>query len=209
MKLLFHRKQHLDWLKEQGSFRAVPSINTTWKSDKFLYHYFKPELVLREVLPHEIIIEFDGYEGHTRAEAVRLVKETCRKLSEAEFQYIVFDHEGKSPHIHIFIEGLDKLPYEKRTDYKKAFIKKYSTCPEKTDMSLCGSHLVALEYAPHFKYGREKREVLANLGLIKLEDVLKQSCRLCGLARVEYVDSRGVFYCRFCFEHSKKGEVIL
>lgn len=105
---------------------------------------------LRPISLNEIIIEFDNVE---RSEGLRLAQQTLKKLETAGVQAELYDHNGKSPHIHIKnIEGLAELSKEERETYKEAFIKFYAADPTKADYSLTrDNHLIALENAIHFK----------------------------------------------------------
>lgn len=198
-------KKHLAWLSRQGAFVAVPEVKTLWKRqrDAWLYHHYDPRLRLREVLPQEVVIEFDGYASDLDVDALReeaegLAMRTCDNLDRDRVRYIVFDHGGKSPHIHVLIDGLQDLDPAARKQYKEAFVRKYAAEPAKADLSLCGEHLIATEYALHWKYARVKREVRNMLPKHKIADVLTVPCAACGLLRCEYVDPRGVFYCSLC-----------
>lgn len=195
-------RKHLTWLASMGSFVAVPSVKTPWrrKEAEWRYRTFSPQLVLRELLPGEIVIEFDGYEGQTRAEAERLVSQTCDKLDADGLRYIVFDHGGKSPHIHLWVAGLDVIPKQQRRRYKERFIQRYAADPGKADLSLAGEHLIATEYLFHWKYNTRKVEVRNMLEKSRILGVVAVECARCGLKRSEYVDARGVLYCALCSE---------
>lgn len=195
-------RKHLSWLAGMGGFVAVPSVKTPWRKQAKAWRYrtFSPQLVLRELLPGEIVIEFDGYEGQSREEAERLVALTCDKLDADGLHYIVFDHWGKSPHIHLWVAGLEGLSKDRRRAYKEAFIRKYAGDPAKADMSLAGEHLIATEYLFHWKYNNRKSEVRNMLSKSKILGVVPVECARCGLRRSEYVDERGVLYCALCAE---------
>lgn len=195
-------KKHLSWLAGKGSFVALDSVKRPWKKERkaWLYKSFHPSHCLREMLPGEVVLEFDGYVGQTKEESRTLAHATCQRLDTASIAYIMFDHQGKSPHIHVFIEGLAELTIEQRKSYKERFVHKYSADPAKTDMSLCGEHLIACEYLHHWKYGHLKLEVRNMLVKHKIDGCLQLECARCGLRRCEYVDERGIFYCTLCVE---------
>ena len=157
------------------------------------------------MLLDEVVWEFDGYSGQSRAEADKLTKETVARLVGAGYDFIVFDHGGKSPHVHAWVDGLAILPDEERVKYKEALVKRFAADSEKVDLSLCASaHLIALEYAPHWKYGTIKRELLSRLGLSELEATWTP-CARCGVKPCGFVDVRGAFYCSACGRDALKG----
>ena len=114
----------------------------------------RQEAILREIAQDEIVIEFDTV--NDRKSAI-LVNITIRKLWNDNYNFYVYDHKGKSPHIHIYgISALDDMDSRLASFYKKEFIKKYANHPE-TDMSLTRqSQLIAFEFRSHFKYGTTK-----------------------------------------------------
>jgi hypothetical protein len=105
---------------------------------------------LREILESEIVIEFDTTDQNKAWEGINF---TAINLYNAGFIFEVFDHEGKSPHLHIHNLPITHLPKEELKTFKKVFIKTY--VPEEyldcVDFSLCGVHLVALEFCNHWK----------------------------------------------------------
>ena len=115
---------------------------------------------LREVLNDEIVIEFDmpkNYEGdiqHFRDNiSYPAINFTAINLLRNGFSFEVWDHQGKSPHIHIRNLPISQFEKDKLRQFKKFFVRKY--CAEEfldyVDFSLCGIHLVALEGTYHWK----------------------------------------------------------
>lgn len=208
-----YAKLHTKWLMSRGQeFVGVPMVNAAWQKDReaFLVRYFNPGLLLREILPCEIVVEYDGYPGHSRQDALDCMRKTTRKLAREGIAFIVFDHGGKSPHLHLWIDDLDLLDYADRTAYKEAFIRKYCDSPQKVDLSLASKHLIAFEYARHWKYNTLKFEALNHLPMAKLNDVSWDvPCALCDGFCCEWVDVRGVFYCDLCHERSAHGILLL
>lgn len=114
---------------------------------------------VRTIAPNEIVIEFDS-DDKQRVES--LVKRTIKRLHQANYSYFVFDHQGRSPHIHIpAIYGLEQLDEDLRKQYKKTFIEIYCSVwdvvyPE-VDMSMTNNGcLIAREFKPHFKHSTIK-----------------------------------------------------
>lgn len=153
-------KNKLDYLVKnwQEDIVIVPTTRSQWKKKRKQHLYMgmlHEEARLRDVLRNEIVIEFDHVNNGTGKKMIAAVK---RNLSRDRITHEVYDHEGKSPHIHVLVKGLEKLTPEHRKHYKKSFIDKYVPLAYKTyvDTTLCGEHLVALEYRPHFKHKTPK-----------------------------------------------------
>ena len=96
----------------------------------------------REIDKDEIIIEFDNC---NRKEGLEYAEKTIKKIN-GRYRLEIWDHNGKSPHIHIKnIRGLKELTPKQRALYKKSFLRKYAGNPDKADVSLCTKHLIAKE----------------------------------------------------------------
>lgn len=170
-------KNRLDMLYNRERFIAVPKPTVKWgDSQKWSYDpsRFSPDLRLRTVLDGEIVVEYDGIE---RNESIKNITLTCGRLREAGYTYEVFDHGGVSPHIHLYIPELVNLPQDRRQEYKRLFLDKYAKDFIHADMSLTGIHLIALEFAPHWKtkYNgaiKERIEIHDTLTTNKIEDEL-------------------------------------
>lgn len=127
------------------------------KSEWIPYKTFDLKYNLREILDDEIVIEFDC----TDLEIVlRAISGTGINLRKAGITFEYWEHGGKSPHLHIHNLPIGHLEPDKRALFKKMFIKKYVP-PELfkwVDLSLTGIHLIALEWAEHWKgcYGVKK-----------------------------------------------------
>lgn len=137
---------------------------------------------LREIAPNEVVIEYDTYKESARA----LVNNTIRFLHGNNYNFAVYDHGGRSPHIHVYdIRGLEELDDDMRRTYKKLFISKYAPY-EQVDYSLTGIGLIALEHKPHFKYGTIKKLVYNTHGFsnsIEM-DMLNDAYNICN-TRIE------------------------
>jgi hypothetical protein len=156
---------------------VINKLGDRWKEekDRFLYHgTILPENRLREVLPNEVCIEFDfkvsekdgiteGQFMSYRAEAVAACEKIRDFLLERHIRFHMTDHNGKSPHIHFIIKGLENYPHEIRKEYKTRMVQAalqatgFMSSTIEVDESLLKTFpkLVSIEYAPHFKSGEE------------------------------------------------------
>lgn len=153
-ELEIKRKELLDYYKTKQAFR-VSVGKTKWKD----YQEFSPYYNLREIMNDEVVIEFDmpkNFEG-TLADFQQIsrqaINETALNLCNAEYSFEVWEHNGKSPHLQIESLPITHLDKEQLKIFKKVFVKKY--VPEEyhqyLDYSLCGVHLIALEWQKHWK----------------------------------------------------------
>lgn len=120
-----------------------------------LAHRFE-DAKLRTIARNEIVIEYDiDFIPHVRG----LYLNTIKTLRDDGYSFFVFDHQSRSPHIHVYkINGLELMTPEVRHEYKKQFLRRYGDKNLKyVDKSLAGDdHPIAMEYRPHFKHGTEK-----------------------------------------------------
>lgn len=146
------RNEILFKLSQKQKFRV--SIG---KSEWVPFAQFDEKFNLREILKDEIVIEFDCTERET---VMKAIGQTGINLNKAGYTFEYWEHGGKSPHLHIRDLPIDKFTDTQRSNFKKMFIKKY--VPEEyhkwVDFSLTGCHLIALEWALHWKgcYGYKK-----------------------------------------------------
>jgi len=114
-----------------------------------------PSLPLREQMKDEIIIESDSYHKGVAHYQMRYI---IRRLKRDNITFFLFDHKGKSPHLHIYdIKGLDKLDSDIRSMYIHKFMNKYAPQPE-IDRSFCKSRqLIASEFQQHWKTDDEHK----------------------------------------------------
>lgn len=114
---------------------------------------------LREILDDEVVIEFDT---DNKNEAWKGINFTAINLLKAGFTFEIYDHQGRSPHLHIRNLPLEHLSKGKLREFKKFFIRKFvpSEYLDKVDLSLCGIHLIAIEYQKHWKNKYGVKELL-------------------------------------------------
>jgi len=139
------RKDFLQHLKSKQSFRVSIGKNK-WID----YEKFDPNYNQREILNDEVVIEFDTLNEKIAWYGTHL---TCINLLNAGYDFELWEHGGKSPHIHIRDLNCGNLDPENRRMFKKLFIRKY--VPEDylkwVDYSLTGIHLIAMEWQFHWK----------------------------------------------------------
>jgi len=138
----------------------------------------KSQSKVRTIAPNEIVIEFDT-DDTTRVDL--LIRRTIKRLQKNQISYFMFNHGGRSPHIHIIdVSGLELLDTALITQYKKTFIEIYCSVwdcvyPE-VDLSLTtNSHIIAREFYPHFKHNNIKElvdyQVFNNRGKLNRIDI--------------------------------------
>lgn len=141
-----------------ASYRLKQQFRVSIGKSKWInYESFNEQYNLREILNDEVVIEFDTPDQNI---VVPAISQTGINLVNARYTFEYWDHGGKSPHLHIHDLPIAHLEPSKRSLFKKMFIKKY--VPEEyhkyVDLSLTGVHLVAIEWANHWKgcYGVKK-----------------------------------------------------
>ena len=160
-------KYNLFQLRTKQPFRVSQG-----KSQWFMYEYphnyhktteNKPPLQLinlREILDDEIVIEFDmpkkfkgGIKKFRQDISLPATKTTSQNLIKDNINFDIWEHLGKSPHIHIHNLPIKQLNKEERKIWKETFIFLYTpkAYHKFIDTSLCGCHLIALEWANHWK----------------------------------------------------------
>ncbi|MCL5018664.1 MAG: hypothetical protein M1416_02790 [Candidatus Pacearchaeota archaeon] len=139
------RKILLDKYKAKQPFRV-----TIGKSRWMPYETFNPAYNLREILLDEVVIEFDIENKDLALEGINL---TATSLHNARIKFEIWEHGGKSPHLHVHNLPITHLSKEQLRAFKKFFIKKFVPAEylPYVDFSLCGTHLIALEWANHWK----------------------------------------------------------
>lgn len=145
MDYLQLRKDLLEQYKLKQEFRV--SIG---KSSWVYYKNFDERYNLREILTDEIVIEFDVKNKNIAWEGINF---TGLNLYKAGINFEIWDHGGKSPHLHIHNLPIKNIEIDKRALFKKLFIRKYVPRDylQFVDISLTGIHLIALEWTNHWK----------------------------------------------------------
>lgn len=146
------RLENLEGYKIKQPFRVAIG-----KSEWLNYEHFDEKYNLREILNDEVVIEFDSLNIE---KVLKAMSQTGINLRRAGITFEYWDHGGKSPHLHIRDLPIRELHKDKRALFKKLFIKKYVPTEylDIVDLSLTGVHLIALEWAEHWKgcYGVKK-----------------------------------------------------
>jgi viroplasmin and RNaseH domain-containing protein len=141
----FKRKEQLENYRIKQPYRVAIGKNQ-W----IPYEQFNPAYNLREILNDEIVIEFDTDNKNIAWEGINF---TGVNLYRAGITFQIWNHNGKSPHLHIHNLPIAQLEADKRRLFKKIFIRKY--VPKDylpyVDLSLTGIHLIAIEWQTHWK----------------------------------------------------------
>ena len=112
----------------------IDGITEYWKNKSFFQ-----QINQRQILPIEIVLDI---ENKTQ------LPEIVKKLNELKYSFYIFTTGSRGYHIHIFFDRII-------TDYQRIEICKYF----KTDTQINSKHLIALEFAKHWKSGELKLEV--------------------------------------------------
>jgi len=135
------------------------------KREDYLYNGDFGTKRLRNILPNEVILEFDFTEKgndqfiKAKIEAKQWHEKAKNYIKTLNIGFHVTDHDGKSPHIRFQVYGLDILPKYVRIVYKEKLVneilKEISFKSElvSPDRGLItkSNCLVSLEEQPHFK----------------------------------------------------------
>jgi len=139
------RKELLNSYKKKQEFRVAYG-----KSKWINYESFDAKWNLREVLNDEIIIEFDTDDKNKAYEGINF---TGINLYNEGISFSIWDHGGRSPHMHVQELPIAHLEKEKRALFKKMFIRKYVPLEylDCVDYSLTGIHMLRIEWGKCFK----------------------------------------------------------
>lgn len=142
---LSSRKALLSKLCLEQPFRV-----SVGKSKWVDYNEFKKDYNMREILQNEIVIEFDTLHNQRAWFASH---ETCINLFNAGYNFEVWCHGGKSPHIHVRNLPTHNVSGDNLRMFKKLFIRKYVPLEymDIVDYSLTGIHMIAMEWQFHWK----------------------------------------------------------
>lgn len=149
-------------IKERGDFHAVLTIGQKWKLASELLQNSPDYMQInhREVLPSEIVIDFDTKDED---KLKRYYGELRKRMHAWKIPYTSYTTGGKGIHVHIFNDAVAKEPVETRPLLKKIFIDQLFLHGTQNwavhggvDYQLCSRHLVRSEYGMHEKTGRDK-----------------------------------------------------
>lgn len=128
--------------------------------EKYIYKGTLTNQNLREILPHEIIIEFDHITKdfqQGRDEALHHIEAAKEALLKLDISFYITDHKGKSPHLRLLIHGLEEYPHEVRSEYKLQFTEvllngiKFKHVELDAGLLSSKNKLIPLEGQPHWK----------------------------------------------------------
>lgn len=153
--------------------------------EKYLFNGTIKDENLREVLPGELIFEWDFPETISLEEGRKEAEKWAEKVKECFIMHGQYfrqtDHKGKSPHTRLYIDGLDELETPIRLEVKRQLaeevLKEIGFHSEivTLDWSLLTSEfkLVSLEGAVHWKdkWQGNKEEVLFENKIGKLSTI--------------------------------------
>jgi len=152
---------HLDTLyydigKQMSDFELQIQNKDGYMSKRYKYSYvgfqkkrFIVEANARTILKNEIVIDLDD---GTKTEMIRIAKEIIKWYPEAK----VFDSGSKGIHIHIFDNKLLDMKRHEREDHRLKLINIFNADTQKAYERTT----IALEYAPHWKTGYLKEELI-------------------------------------------------
>lgn len=110
----------------------------------------------RLIQDNEIVFDFDNREFGFHG-----INFTGINLYNSGYEFEIWYAQGqKSPHLHIKnIQGLENLELEQLKEYKKLFMRKYSSRKylKFLDIQLIGKHRIAKENETHYKYKTIKK----------------------------------------------------
>ena len=126
-----------------------------YKAKWYSYEKYSPKWKLREILSNEIVIEFDIDNPNIAYEGINF---TGINLYNDKISFEVWNHGGRSPHLHIRNLPITHLSKDKLKLFKELFIKKYvpSEYLPYVDFTLTRVHLIAIEGVEHWKNGNIK-----------------------------------------------------
>ena len=131
--------------------------------EKYLYNGVITNQNLRQILPNEVIIEFDekekGFEDQSREDSLKWVQKVKEYLVKNNINFKITTHGGISPHIRFVINGLQDYDFQVARDYKLKLVRHilkdvgFKSKRIKLDNSLINTEgkLISLEGKPHWK----------------------------------------------------------
>ena len=177
-KTMQKQKYNLFQLRTKQPFR-ISNGKSHWFWFELPHNYHKttedkpslPLIKLREILNDEVVIEFDdtdfaGTESEFKEFSKIAIIETSINLLNENIKFKVWSHKGKSPHLHIQNLPIQQLNGDERKIWKETFVLHYT--PKKyhkfVDLSLCGIHLIAVEWTNHWKKKYSIKKLVFSIG---------------------------------------------
>lgn len=144
------------------------------KRSQFLYKGKITDQNLREILPEEVIIEFDKVaeveDSVARQESEKYMDQVKNYCISQNYNFKITDHKGISPHLRIIFNGLQYHDFQYIREYKLRTLQIISNNIDfqsniiEFDYSLINTEhkLISLEHQPHWKqkYGGAIEEVV-------------------------------------------------
>lgn len=166
-----NRTAYLQWLcNKYGDFKvAHKSKDGQWsKHFSVLYCWHNLDVQQwrleiannRQIFACELVIDLDPNTNETIEDMQNKLKEIVKDLRKRQVKYKIFFSGSRGYHIHCIIPYLLFMPQNKRTKYRESILRKYNADVAKKSEKT----MIALEYAPHWKTGMEKIEVMENGG---------------------------------------------
>ncbi|MBR9704209.1 hypothetical protein GOV12_02265 [Candidatus Pacearchaeota archaeon] len=185
----FFTQELLKYYSSKQPFRISKGKSTWYQYDTNITNV--SDITLREILKDEIIIEVDDtlfYKNKKefsdevinffscnlnyhipkiffflfQSFSQHIINLTSNNLKKDNITFEVWNHGGKSPHLHIHNIPIAHLSKDELKIWKESFIDCY--VPSEylifADKSLCGVHLVALEGVKHWKGKYEIKKLL-------------------------------------------------
>ena len=151
--------EHRQWLRENAygmKFAIVKNSKflDTYKDTNYSEEFYNEDINQVQINPKMIVLEYDC----EKIDAWIYVEKTKELLRKEGIGFEVYNHQGRSPHIHFYADG--NLTREQ----KEFLLKKYSI-DESIDISLAHmNHMIAVPYAKHWKYNIIKELIDKNEG---------------------------------------------
>jgi len=139
-------------------------FSTTWKETSYTSDDYTEDINSIQIAPNQVILEYDV--DNNKELADKFIIDTCKKLEQDNIGYELYDHQGRSMHIHLQADAT--LTREQKQDITK----KYSV-DDSIDLHNCDDvRLIACPFAQHYKTKKVKQFIKRFHGnLIKVADL--------------------------------------